>query len=274
MRRSSLMWNRTILPGPDGKLRTCNRRENAELFSRVVGGYGLFRLVTHVALRLVRRAQIQRVVEIIPVRDLIPWVDQRVAEGALFGDCHYSTDLSGEADTHPGVFSSYRPLSSPGPIPSGQRVLIAADWIELHRLARTDKPAAFAKYSDSYRSTNGQISWSDTHQLAGDFSAHRQVVSRVTGTEMITEVDVSRKNFLPFMGQARRDMVEHDVDMTYGRIRFIEQDTETFLPWVRQSFVCIVCNLPVMLTEAAKQKAVMDFRRSIARAVEHGGSYF
>lgn len=262
------------LLGADGKLRTCNRRENAELFSLVVGGYGLFGLVTHVTLRLVRRTQIQRVVEIIPVRDLIPWVDQRVAEGFLFGDCQYSTDLSGEADAHPGVFSCYRPLSSPGPIPPGQRVLSAADWIELYRLARTDKPAAFAKYSDYYRSTNGQIYWSDTHQLAGDFSAHRQVVSRVTGTEMITEVYVSRENFVPFMGQVRRDMVEHDVDMTYGTIRFIEQDTETFLPWARQSFVCIVCNLHVMHTEAGKQKAATDFRRIIARAVEYGGSYF
>ena len=50
-----------------GKLHTCSRGENPELFSLVIGGYGLFGIIVHVTLRLVKRTKVQRVVEIIPV---------------------------------------------------------------------------------------------------------------------------------------------------------------------------------------------------------------
>ena len=40
------------------------------------------------------------------------------------------------------------------------------------------------------------------------------------------------------------------------------------------AYVCIVCNLHVVHTEAGKQKAIDDFRRIIDRAIEHGGRFF
>jgi FAD/FMN-containing dehydrogenase len=62
--------------------------------------------------------------------------------------------------------------------------------------------------------------------------------------------------------------------MTYGTIRFIEKDTESFLRWARERFVCIVCNLHVVHTEEGKQKAAADFRRILDRVIEHGGNYY
>ena len=46
--------------------------------------------------------------------------------------------------------------------------------------------------------------------------------------------------------KVRPDSIDHHVDMTYGTIRFIEKDAETFLPWAKQPSVCIVCNLNVV----------------------------
>jgi hypothetical protein len=76
------------------------------------------------------------------------------------------------------------------------------------------------------------------------------------------------------MAQVRQDYIDHDVDMTYGTIRFIEQDTDTFLAWAREPSVCIVCNLHVLHTAAGKQKAAEDFRRIIDRAIEFGGRFY
>lgn len=257
-----------------GELRTCSRRENPELFSLGVGGYGLFGLVAHVTLRLAPRTKIQRVVEVIAVKDLLPGVEGRVKDGFLYGDCQYSTDLLGEAPAHAGVFSCYKPVPTETLIPEDQRQLSRADWAELYGLARTDKKKAFEKYSQYYLTTTGQVYWSDTHQLAGNFDGYRRAVEKVRGTEMITEVYVRPDNFVPFMAQARKDFVEHGVDMTYGTIRFIEKDAETFLPWAKEPSVCIVCNLHVMHTEEGKRKAAEDFRRIIDRAIQFGGRYF
>lgn len=258
----------------DGKLRHCSRTENSELFSLAIGGYGLFGVIAQVTLRLVKRTKVQRIVELIPVKDLLPWVEKRLAGGFTFGDCQYSTDLSVAAESHAGVFSCYRPVPDDMPIRPDQKQLGPQDWMQFYKLARTDKKAAFEKYSRYYLSTNEQVYWSDTHQLAGSFDAYRQAVDKQRGTEVITEAYVSKENFVPFMARVRQDFLDHQVDMTYGTIRFIEQDRETFLAWAKQPSVCIVCNLHVVHTDQGKRKAAEDFRRIIDRAIEFGGRYY
>ena len=212
--------------------------------------------------------------EVIAVKDLMPWVDKRIAEGFVYGDCQYSTDLTGDPDSHPGIFSCYKPVGADTPIPKDQKRLSGKDWIELYTLARTDRRKAFQRYSQYYLGTTGQVYWADLHQLAGSFDNYRQAVDVKRGTEMITEVYVPRENFLPLLSQTRQDFLDHDVDLTYGTIRFIEQDKESFLAWARQPSVCIVCNLHVMHTPEGKRKARDDFRRIIDRAIEQGGSYY
>jgi FAD/FMN-containing dehydrogenase len=263
-----------LLLAADGQLKSCSRTENPELFSLAVGGYGLFGIIVHVTLRLVKRTKVQRIVEVIPVKDLLPWVEKRLAAGFLYGDCQYSTDLDGEAESHAGVFACYRPVAIDTPIPEQQKQLTAQDWIEFYTLARTDKKKAFEKYSKYYLSTNEQVYWSDTHQLAGSFDAYRKAVDKRLGTEMITEAYVPWDNFVPFMAKVRTDLIDHHVDITYGTIRFIEKENETFLPWAKERSVCVVCNLHVVHTDAGKDKASLDFRRIIDRAMEFGGRYY
>jgi FAD/FMN-containing dehydrogenase len=263
-----------VLIDAAGKVRHCSRMENAELFSLAIGGYGLFGIITQVTLRLVPRTKLKRVVDIIAVKDLIERVDERIKGGFLYGDCQYSTDLSMDPLTHGGVFSCYHPVDRDTPMPAEKKQLAAADWQRMYVLARTDKKKAWEEYSNYYRMTNGQIYWSDTHQLAGAFDSYRQAVDPRRGTEMITEVYVSRENFVPLMAAAREDFLKHKVDMTYGTIRFIEQDNESFLNWARQPSVCIICNLHVKHTDEGRRKAAEDFRRIIDRAIEFGGRYY
>ena len=91
---------------------------------------------------------------------------------------------------------------------------------------------------------------------------------------MISELYVPPRNFLAFMACLRRDFVEHQCDLTYGTIRFIEPDRETFLRWATERLVCIICNLHVQHTPAGEAKAAADFRRLIDRAIEFGGRYY
>jgi hypothetical protein len=160
------------------------------------------------------------------------------------------------------------------PILKDQKQLTGEDWAELYTLARTNKKKAFERYAMYYLSTSGQTYWSDTHQLAGSFDSYREAVDPRRGTEMITEVYVSKEALVPLLAQVRKDFLEHNVDMTYGTIRFIEKDTESFLAWAKEPSVCIVCNLHVIHTEEGKRKAAEDFRRIINRTIQFGGRYF
>jgi hypothetical protein len=172
------------------------------------------------------------------------------------------------------VFSCYRSVDGATAIPDNQRQLSDEEWAALYRLARSDKKKAFDTYSKYYLATSGQVYWSDLHQLAGNFDAYRKAVNIKSGTEMITEVYVTKDAFVTLLSQARQDFLQHAVDMTYGTIRFIEKDSESFLAWAKEPSVCIICNLHVSHTDAGKKKAADDFRRILDRVIKLGGRYY
>jgi hypothetical protein len=267
-----------VLVDAKGVARTCSRREHPELFALAIGGYGLFGVIAHVTLRLVPRVVLERIVQVIPVAEFLPAIEQCIADGFVYGDCQYSTDLESDAAVHPGVLACYKPVSTNAVIPEAQKQLSSAQWTELYRLARTDKKKAFEVYSTYYLSTSGQRYWSDSNQLAGTLDFYheglKQLPPEQQGTEMITEVYVRPGDLIPFLTDVRRDFLEHHVDPTYGTIRLIEKDDESFLAWARERYVCIVCNLHVVHTEAGREKAIADFRRIIDRAIQHGGRFF
>ena len=60
----------------------------------------------------------------------------------------------------------------------------------------------------------------------------------------------------------------------YGTVRLIEQDEETFLPWARERYACIIFNLHVEHTPRALDAAAAAFRELIDIAISHGGSYY
>jgi FAD/FMN-containing dehydrogenase len=262
-----------------GEVHRCSRHENRELFSMVVGGYGLFGVVYSLVLRLAPRQKIERVVEVRSIEDLARAFEERIAEGYLFGDFQFKTDESAQDYLNRGVFSCYRPLPDDAPIPKRQRRLPRAAWRRLLELAHYDKARAFEEYVSYYLSSSGQIYWSDTHQLSYYLDDYHELLDkkaglRSTATEMISEVYVPRNRLTEFMGRAAEEFRRSDVNVIYGTIRLIERDDLTFLPWARESWACIVINLHVEHSPEGIEKAKDQFRLLIDLALEQGGSYF
>lgn len=262
-----------------GEVVECNRRSHADLFRCVVGGYGLFGVVTAVTLRLVPRVKVQRVVKLATVEEIIAEFDGRIRAGYLYGDFQFSTAPEDPQFLSRGVFSCYRPIEMDTPIPANQLRLSAADWRRLLWLAHRNKLRAFNEFSDFYLQSSGQAYWSDTHQLSlylDDYhdALDRQLGSCVSGSEMITELYVPRARLADFMDDVRRDFLAHEVDLIYGTIRLIERDTQTLLAWAKESYACVIFNLHVDHTPAAIGASARTFGRLIDIAIAHSGSYF
>jgi FAD/FMN-containing dehydrogenase len=267
------------LMNADGTLVTCSRGENSELFRLVIGGYGLFGVVTRVRLKLMRRTKLERVVKLIDVDGLMPAFAERIADGCLYGDCQFSTDTSSDTYLRKGVLACYRPLPADAAMPAEQNELSEAHWRELYYCSHADTRRAYEAYTSYYLSTSGQRYWSDLSQLSvyiDDY--HAELDCRLgtahPGSEMITELYVPRPTLPGFLAAARADFRRHDVPLIYGTIRLIERDDESLLAWAREPWACVVMNLHVDHTDDGIRKSADDFRRLIERALEHGGSYF
>jgi FAD/FMN-containing dehydrogenase len=264
---------------PAGEILRCSRNEHPELFRHVVGGYGLFGVVTAATLRLVPRVKVERCVAQLEIDGLIEAFDERIADGHLYGDFQFATAPDTAEFLSTGVLSSYRPVASDRPIPLDQRRLSQRDWSQLLTLAHNDKQTAFRKFSEFYLATHGQLYWSDTHQLnlyLEDYhgALDHRLGAAVRGSEMITELYVPRSRLLAFMNDVRRDFRMNGVDFIYGTIRLIEAEHETALPWARESWACVIFNLHIDHRPQDVARAADHFRRLIDHSLRHGGSYF
>lgn len=263
----------------DGREIEVSRAVNPELFSLVVGGYGLFGVITSVDLQLSRRIKLRRHVEIIPLSSLEDEIAKRMADGYLYGDLQFKTDEKADDFLQIGVFSTYKPVNPDTPVPDTQRKLTSDAWHRLLALAHVDKSKAYTEYSSYYLGTDGQIYWSDTHQL-GYYDHNYDTFLRNTlpdyspGSLMISEVYVPVSRLVDFMQAVARDVHEHGTEVIYGTVRLIRKDSDTFLPWAKRDYACIVVNLRVDHSERGMKKAQTEFRRLIDRALERNGSFF
>ena len=261
----------------DGKSIRCSRDENNELFRVVIGGYGLFGLIESVTLRLAPRQKLRRVVEIIRGGDLPKRFEDRIKQKFLYGDFQFSVDEKSPDFLQRGVFSCYQPIDEHEPIVA-KKELRDDDWLELLRLAYTDRDKAFKRYSDYYLSTNGQTYWSDTNQLGAYLPNYAQKIRKQIGGEesslIITEIYVPRTDLPDFLAQAAELLRSNRTIVIYGTVRLIEKDDESFLAWAKEPYACVIFNLLTFHTPRGIEASAHSFRGLIDLAIARSGSYY
>jgi FAD/FMN-containing dehydrogenase len=261
----------------EGKRIRCRRDENQELFRIAIGGYGLFGLIERVTLQLVPRQKLRRVVEIVRAQDLAKRFEKRIANNFLYGDFQFSIDEKSADFLRIGVFSCYQPFASDEPV-EAEKKLRNDDWLDLLRLAYTDRSKAFGRYASYYLSTNGQTYWSDTNQLSAYLPDYaRKLREQIGGEEsslVITEIYVPRPALAEFLTQAADLLRSNATLVIYGTVRLIEKDNESFLPWAKESYACVIFNLLTLHTSAGIEASAKSFRGLIDLAIARGGSYY
>jgi FAD/FMN-containing dehydrogenase len=262
-----------------GDLLECSRSSNPELFRLAIGGYGLFGFVYSIKLRLVPRRKVQRIVEVRQVDGLVGAFGDRIIDGFTYGDFQFAIDERSPEFLRRGVFSCYRPVADDMPIAPARRELSERDWADLLMLAHTDKSEAFRRYSAYYQATGEQVYWADEAQMSTYPEGYHRDIDRKLGsenraTEGITEVYVERQSLEAFLAEVRSYARLSSVNIIYGTIRLIEQDKESFLPWAKKPYACVIFNLHIEHNSAGLIRAGDQFRRLIDLALRHGGSYF
>jgi FAD/FMN-containing dehydrogenase len=263
----------------DGCVRTCSRTVNPDLFRLAIGGYGMFGVITRVVLRLQPAVKVRRVVELRGTGGLTDAFERRIRDGFLYGDFQFAIDAGDESFLRRGVFSCYEPVDATTPLTEEPVRFTPAEWQRLVLDAHVNKHRAFEIYSTRYLASSGQIYRVDAQLTTPYLDNYHEAVDLacgavVPGSEMITEVYVPRTTLTEFMEAARAELRRHEANVIYGTIRLIERDDETFLPWARDRYACVVFNLHVDHTTEAISRAAETFRALIDLAIARGGSFY
>ena len=261
-----------------GTPRKCSRTENRDLFRLAIGGYGLFGVVYSVTLRLVPRKKLRRVVEFLDVNEIMPAFARRIRDGFLYGDFQFAIDPASQDFLRRGIFSCYQPMPLDTPIAPRNKLSTRA-WLDLVYGAHVQPTRAFEEYARYYRTTSGNIYWSDLHQFSGyldDFhdEVDRRMRAEQRGSEIITEIYVPRPLLPEFMAEARDDFRRNKVTVIYGTVRLIERDEESFLAWAHEPYACVIFNVHTVHTPQGIQHSAEAFRRLIDLAAQRRGRYY
>lgn len=260
-----------------GRVIACDRRENAQLFSLAIGGYGLLGVVVSLTLRLARHFPVAREVELLTIDSLLSRLQDRIANGCIYGDFQFAIDPASGDFLRKGILSCYRRLPEQTPLTRDPLHLADADWTRLLHLAHVDKSRAFAEFADFYLRSHGQVYRSDQHQAGYYLDGYHGLLDASlahAGTEVITELYVPRSRLVDFMIEAARELRTIEADVIYGTVRLIERDEETVLAWAREPWACIIFNLHTVHDDQGIEKTARCKRLLIELAIARAGSYY
>jgi len=274
---SDVDWIEIVLA--DGSMKKCSRKENAELFSLVVGGYGLFAIVTAVGLRLAPRGKVRRHVETRTTAELVALIEGRKAAGAPFGYFQYNIDETSRDFLRTGILTTHENVPPEIPLGVESTDIDAKLLTALLEIAHRDRGSAYRRYAKLELSKDRNVEWSDLHQLSTYPAGYHQEIEKrlgaaYVGADVILEVYVPPDELIPLFEEARRVLLDSGMPLIYGTVRFIEQDKDSFLAWAKKRYACVIfCPHTSGETQALKKTSEVC-RQLIRAAKKRGGSFY
>ena len=264
---------------PHGEPTACDRDHDPDTFARLIGGYGLFGVVTAVHLRLMRCLRVRREVAVIELADLDAQVRDALDAGAEYGDCQLDIDPASPGFLRRGVLATYHPTDRPLTPTDTRQALDHEAWLALVRGVIDGEPGLFDRYADFYRGTAGQVYDSDAMQMStylADYADRINHGRRVTRTLMLTELYVPVDRLAPFLDAARACFHRHDgpARPAYSVLRLIQPEQTTALRWATQRFACVIFNVVVEHNPPGVAAARQVLQDLIDRALELDGRYY
>ena len=264
-----------------GDVRVCSREENRDLFALALGGYGQFGVVTSIRLRLGPRRRLRVAIRPTPVGEVLARMTEARRDGCLYGDWHYRPDAGSDDFLRTGLLATYRPLADGDDTPETTfPAAVPQDWVDLVTLAHAKPAAAYGVFCAAQLHGHGAVVASDDFQLdrlyVDDYhdAVDKASGAKVAATESLFELFVPCEALVPFLADVRTWFLGRGTAPLYGTVRFVERDEETFLPWARGKFACLVLNLHVTRDAAGIASLRDHFRGLVDVAAAHGGTFY
>lgn len=257
----------------DGSVVRCSRGEHPELFSLVLGGYGLFGIILDVDLRVVRNERYR--IE----RRLLPVAEGLAAFDGSAGDADGARMIYGRMNiTRKGFLNelvvNWLFPDENGPIP----VLTERASVRLERTV----------FRGSARSDYGKrLRWNAESKLmpkvGGDGFSRNQLLNEGVGifqnrsdssTDILHEYFVPPGRALSFVAALRKIVPRHKGNLLNVTVRSVNEDMDTFLRYADGAMIAFVMLFVQERTPEAEGRMEAMTRDLIDSSLDHGGRFY
>jgi FAD/FMN-containing dehydrogenase len=265
----------------DGQLLDVSRIRNPELFSLVIGGYGLFGVIVDVTLQLADDELYERRASIIDYRQFPEYFARKV---------------QGDPDT---VLMLVRPSIDPRDF---LRELVVTTW----NRTRRPEPAGIHALGEEEGVLSEKFAFNLSRSFDWAKSVRWRLQKRVESTpgktklitrnnsmrppetplafldyyarnrtDIIQEYFVPTRNFVPFMDSFRRVLTDGHMNVISSTIRFVKANDETALAYApKEDCFAIIQMSNVGLSPSDQEHAAKVTQDLVEAALRSGGSYY
>jgi len=263
------------LMGADGKVVKCSRTENRELFSLVLGGYGLFGIILEAELRVVtnERYRIQRIS--ITTKDYAATLAAQTHGDTNIAMIYGRLCVASESFLSEGIVNILRRQPDKNP------VVTQFGPNKLTRLKRAIfRGSVGSDYGKSLRW------WAERKlnpRLSGDVFERNALLAEsaawfenrsTNSTDVLMECFVPPPQLEPFLAELRQIIPRHKIDLLNVTVRHVNQDPDSFLRYADREMVALVMLFHQTRDDAGELQMKTTAQEIISAALAHEGRYY
>ena len=253
----------------DGRVVRCSRQENPQLFSLVLGGYGLFGIVLDVNLRVVPNEMYSARRVTIASRDYVQTYRQQVS--ADVGMAYGRLSVAPESFLQEAIVTTYHRVAA------APTALHATPAPGLARLVMRGSVG-----SDYGKQLRWQLEKASGGEAGTDVSRN-QILNRpatLFATHQQAQTDILHEYFIPpaalplFLEKCRQIFPQHQVDLLNVTVRNVRPDRDAFLHYADREMFGLVMLFNQQRTPADETQMQALTSDLIEAAISVGGTYY
>ncbi len=256
----------------DGVVRIASRQENQELFSLVLGGYGLFGIVTEAELDVVENTGYHAERFEIPVSEYVSVWRREVAEHGDVGMAFGRISVAPRGFLQDALLSVFRPAEGAPPAltppshPTLRRTIFrGSQGSDYGKNLRWKLEKAFSEQLGSNAFSRNQL----LYESAAVYEDRSQKT-----TDILHEYFVPPEEFVGFVSDLGRIVQHHHADLLNVTVRDVTRDDAGFLTYADRDLLALVLLFSQPRTDEADEQA-RSMTRELVDAVlaRHGRHY-
>ena len=257
----------------DGKICTCSRSENQQLFSLIPGGYGLFGIILDVKLKVTDNKTYRMYQYVMPSEDYLKAFRERVDHHPRIGMVYGRINVNQDHFVHEAILSTFQIDDS-----------VAAPALKAPGLSAFRRTVFRSSASSEYGKA---LRWRLEKLVAklgkGKIFSRNQLMNEPVDIFQNSEpgyADILHEYFIPadsinrFIDEIRTTIPKYKVDLMNITIRNVLEDRDAYMCYARKE----VFGFVMLFNEAIDPGADRDMRdltqKLVDIAISLGGTYY
>jgi FAD/FMN-containing dehydrogenase len=257
----------------DGSIVRCSRQEHAELFSLVLGGYGLVGVMIDAELSVIRNELYRAERSVVSSAEYPAFYEERVKQDLCIGLAYGRLNVEPDHFLREIILTTYSaiphrslpPLSEPGLAGARRLVFRSSIGSEYGKVLRWSAEKWFGHLSLDNGITRNHL-LNESVEVFQNRSA--------ASTDILHEYFVPAKQLEAFLEQLRTIIPVHQADLLNVTVRFLIPDQESFLRYTDQEMFALVMLFNQPRTQRADLQMARMTRALIDAALALGGRYY